>query len=764
MTGNVNAKQQIGAANTQTIGAFFSSLITGVVVFSAQLLLFYFLKLYFPNIYRPRTFLVPEKERTPAPPAGIWRWIIPVFKTSDDDFMSKCGLDAYFFVRYLRILLKVFGILSLAILPILLPLNALGGRNKQPGAPVRGLNILSWGNIENEHYHWYWAHLVIAVLVIGFICWNIFKELRYFIKVRQQYLTSPEHRLRASARTILVSGIPPRWNTHQALDELFDVYPGGIKHIWINRNYTKLSDKVDRRDTLAKKLESAETNLVLNAQKKHRDKVKKEEKSSGKKRTTQEVNEANAHLDGVAEEKAKSGGLSSGNPHQTGDLKSMLQKFAEESARDQENSPTRKRRLPLGAIGEGIGGLYRGVGEGVEGIYKGVGEGVGAVATGVGRLGQLGRRRGGARQGGDGQLDGTADEQDDEIPSVAEREAGQEQARQLEAERDISGPASSEDVKSENDKDVKSRGGAYPVAYKEDVADAEESGARWQDFLDNGDRSKMRLPLFGLNWMPYMPSWTFIGTKVDTIYYCRKEVARLNLEIEADQHRPDKFPLMNSAFIQFNQQVAAHMAAQCLAHHAPDMMTPRLIEMSPDDVLWDNLSLKWWERDLRGYGILLVIVVMCIFFVIPSGFVAGLSQLSTLTQTPGFSWIGRIPGFWQSIIQGVAPAALTAVLFVLVPIVLRALHNVAGKLTGNQVELATQKSYFGFLFINLFLFVTVIGGSTTIVSDLTKDLQDFANIPQLLATNLPQASNYFFNYMILQALSISAGALAQVPR
>ena len=100
----------------------------------------------------------------------------------------------------------------------------------------------------------------------------------------------------------------------------------------------------------------------------------------------------------------------------------------------------------------------------------------------------------------------------------------------------------------------------------------------------------MRLPVFGWDWMPSLP---FLGKKVDTIDYCRREVARLNVEIEEDQKEPEKFPLMNSAFVQFNHQVAAHMACQTVSHHTPNQMAPRVVEISPDDVLWDNMSIKW---------------------------------------------------------------------------------------------------------------------------------------------------------------------------
>ena len=757
---SANAHTQISNYNSQTIGAFFSSLVTGAVIFGVQVALFNALKFYFPNIYRPRTFLVPAKERILAPPAGLWRWILPIFQTPDSEFLSKCGLDAYFFLRYLSLLLKVFICLALVILPILLPINITGGQNREPNTTVKGLNVLSWGNISHANYHRYWAHLVLAILLIVFVCHTIFKELRNFIKVRQEYLTSPQHRLRASARTILVTSIPPRWNSVKALDELFDVYPGGIKHIWINRNYQALSDKVDLRNTLASKLESAETNLIMSANKKRQERQKKEQKAQGSqtsKKTKHEIHQENLAIDGAAEVRAASGGLSAGDPHQTQSLRGMLQKFAEEEEDAKEKLTARRRRIPLGVIGDGLGGIYRGVGEGVGGIYRGVGEGVEAVATGVGRLGQFGRRRG---RPSHAQFDGTNKDVGEGDTLGSDHESDDEHDNPSATAPDASARSSTADVRGEsNERKEKDR---YAPAFDADLVDAEETDAEWQKYLEPSDRDTTRLPLFGWTWMPFMPSWTFIGKKVDTIYYCRKELARLNLEIETDQQRPEKFPLMNSAFIQFNQQVAAHMAAQCATHHIPQQMTPRMIEISPDDVLWDNLSLKWWERDLRGYGINTLIAALIIFFIIPSGFVAGLSQLSSLASTKGFEWVNHINGFWKSIIQGIAPAALTSILFVLVPVVLKLLHNFAGAHTGNAVEIQTQKSYFAFLFINLFLFVTIIGGSTTILSDLTNDLRDFTNVPALLANNLPQASNYFFNYMTLQALSISAGALAQV--
>ena len=113
--------------------------------------------------------------------------MIPVFRTGNSDFIQRCGLDAYFFLRFLRMLLKIFVPLALIILPILLPLNAVGGKNDDFAVGpynnahwqnVTGLNQVGWTNIRPEQNHRYWAHLILAEIVVIYCCYVFFDELR----------------------------------------------------------------------------------------------------------------------------------------------------------------------------------------------------------------------------------------------------------------------------------------------------------------------------------------------------------------------------------------------------------------------------------------------------------------------------------------------------------------------------------------------------------------------------------------------------------
>ena len=59
--------------------------------------------------------------------------------------------------------------------------------------------------------------------------------MRHFIITRQQHLIERTHSKSVQANTILVTGIPSRYLTQNALFKLFNSLPGGVKKIWINR-------------------------------------------------------------------------------------------------------------------------------------------------------------------------------------------------------------------------------------------------------------------------------------------------------------------------------------------------------------------------------------------------------------------------------------------------------------------------------------------------------------------------------------------------
>lgn len=115
-------------------------------------------------------------------------------------------------------------------------------------------------------------------------------------------------------------------------------------------------------------------------------------------------------------------------------------------------------------------------------------------------------------------------------------------------------------------------------------------------------------------------------------------------------------------------------------------------------------------------------------------------------------------------LSGVLPAAMLAILLILVPIILNLLAGFRGAKTGAQKTEFVQVFYFVFLFTRVFLVVSIASFAKSIdefVKHITK-LSSVNAVLDLLAENLPAAANYFFSYMVLQALSTSSGTLLQI--
>jgi hypothetical protein len=137
-----------------TIQTFAISLASGFVLFSVQFGVFVVIRNYLwaKRIFQPRSFLVPVKQRIKPPHNNPFKWLATVVKIKEDpDVLEKAGMDAYFFLRYLSMCLKIFFPLAILVMPILIPINIEGGKNQRTIDHVRnnitGLDTLAWSNV-----------------------------------------------------------------------------------------------------------------------------------------------------------------------------------------------------------------------------------------------------------------------------------------------------------------------------------------------------------------------------------------------------------------------------------------------------------------------------------------------------------------------------------------------------------------------------------------------------------------------------------------
>ncbi|KAL8298528.1 hypothetical protein RB597_006685 [Gaeumannomyces tritici] len=913
-----------------SLQAFGIALATAIGIFAVQVGVFLLFRNKLARIFKPKTFMVPERERTDPPPRSPWNLFAKLIRLKDREIIEKCGLDAYFFLRYLQMLLVIFIPTALVVIPILVPLNYVGGLRvdivdqvvtnatattsitsstatatssataRPTGStnltdsvasnasaiaatllrrqtstenviklqqPLGGLDTLAWGNLDPKNYQRRWAHLILAIALIVWVCYLMFVELRVYIKVRQDYLTSAQHRLRASANTVLVSSIPEKWLTEDALRGLFDVFPGGIRNIWITRDFTKLLEKVHKRQYIRDLLESAQTDLIRDAKRKQLKRRKADEKkeqkaSKSRGPTKEEQQKRDEAEDAEARLRAEGGGgISAGDRGETPDIPTVLDENnvgddadhagLNDNGGSKETRPGGRRIISkvghgikggaslVGKAGHGIAGGAKTFQQGVDGQLKhtggfhavpldGIEAGLGSPRPTTRGSDQPHKAVQIADDANDGSKPSFASErpayrshtqtssvasQDMALPVGDTRKgnttrrasnlAGMvitEETRWWQFWKPPTGgyaspipqgvegdefPLVSKQPPAQKGGEKQTRWKQFvsmlpfvggddepPVDYPTDASalvysEKRDEDAAWKEWLKASSRPTHRVANFEWtpNWLPGLP---LINKKVDTIYWARAELARLNMEIEEDQKHPERYSLMTSAFIQFNHQVAAHMACQSVTHHVPRHMAPRIIEISPSDVLWDNMAISFWSEWLRT-GIVLGLVFGMILLWAPAiAATAQISQVDTLINSypKELHWlevIMRNDSVRRAVtaIAGVLPAVILAVLLILVPIILNFLAEFQGVKTNAQKSENVQRYYFTFLFVQIFLVIALsqsaveMGGLLT--SNLTVD-----SVPNLFAEKIPKSANYFFSYMILQALSTSSGTLLQI--
>ena len=283
----------------------------------------------------------------------------------------------------------------------------------------------------------------------------------------------------------------------------------------------------------------------------------------------------------------------------------------------------------------------------------------------------------------------------------------------------------------------------------------------------NGDDTNGESGSVASRWVPPNKRPThrlkfLIGKKVDTINWCRSELQRLEPEIQAEQakHRAQERKAVGSIFVEYYTQADAQAAYQTTAHHLPLHMAPRYIGINPEDVIWDNLRIKWWERLVRYAATIAFVCALVIFWTVPVAFVGFLSNIDQLrANTSWLKWLYAVPQVIFGVISGLLPSVLLAVLMALLPIVLRLMAKWGGCPSTAAIELRTQNFYFAFQVVQVFLVATVSSAASAAISSI---IGNPASAVNLLAEKLPQASNLYISYFIVQGLTIASGSILQL--
>jgi len=165
-----------------------------------------------------------------------------------------------------------------------------------PNAGLDGLNKLTFGNVSPAHQVRHVAHFIVAIILINWTLFLIWREYHHYVIIRQEWLSSPQHLSLARTRTIALINVPEEYNSGSSLKELggtvssltghSDPRPsnvtdgtlanvqtdsdGSIQKVWLPRKIDDVEDVWEEREKECTKLEGGVGKLVKLANKNYR--------------------------------------------------------------------------------------------------------------------------------------------------------------------------------------------------------------------------------------------------------------------------------------------------------------------------------------------------------------------------------------------------------------------------------------------------------------------------------------------------------------
>ncbi|EKD18296.1 uncharacterized protein L3040_004746 [Drepanopeziza brunnea f. sp. 'multigermtubi'] len=241
-----------------SLSGLVATLVPTAVIAAVYFLIFLVLRKTQRRFYAPRTYLgtLREEERTAPLPNGLLNWFRAFWKIPDIYALQHQSLDAYLFLRFLRMTVLIMFVGSCITWPILFPINITGGAGGEQ------LDKLSMSNVDknasNGKYK-YFAHCFAAWAFFGFVLFLVTRESIFYINLRQAFLLSPVYANRISARTVLFTSVPEPYLDQARLRKVFG---DSVKNIWITADTTAVDELVEERDKVAYMLEAAEIKLI----------------------------------------------------------------------------------------------------------------------------------------------------------------------------------------------------------------------------------------------------------------------------------------------------------------------------------------------------------------------------------------------------------------------------------------------------------------------------------------------------------------------
>lgn len=209
-----------------------------------------------------------------------------------------------------------------------------------------------------------------------------------------------------------------------------------------------------------------------------------------------------------------------------------------------------------------------------------------------------------------------------------------------------------------------------------------------------------------------------------------------------------------AAFVTFKTRRAAVLAAAALLHHDASAWHAQPAP-GPREVIWDNLSLRAWERSLRAVFSWTALITFSLAFLVPVAAIQTFLELPALANVRGLQTFITFPVV-QSVVQCILPPLFLNGALLPVPWLIGRLSSLKGAPSRSAVDFAVVQQYFAFLVITVFFGSFAFG---SVLNQLTMWARHPAQALTILGTAAPLTSLFFLNYVQFNALAAAPFAL-----
>ncbi|KAK4517834.1 uncharacterized protein ATC70_001180 [Mucor velutinosus] len=223
-------------------------------------------------------------------PTTFFGWILPLLKTPNSVIMDKVGLDAVVMLQFLLMSVKLFSFCGFFGTVVLYPISKMGGdiaNGTYPENPSNGTDSNQTTSTllftQQEHFFagtsaaatgtnisfvshsvsFLWVYLFFTYLFVFATFYFTFLNYRDYVRIRREFLLRKAKTL--SARTLLITGIPPYLRSDRKLADYFEKLGiGVVESVHTIRHVGRLLEFIKERTQHLRQLETAYTNYLGN--------------------------------------------------------------------------------------------------------------------------------------------------------------------------------------------------------------------------------------------------------------------------------------------------------------------------------------------------------------------------------------------------------------------------------------------------------------------------------------------------------------------